>query len=199
MNKSIRVFLKIIVFFLIWMIGWTIGFYIQVTTERATSGPFAFGSPIIAYYLCFSKWANENIWKMVDEKITKIFLNNNSISTRKKIIDESEDFSYEKVYEKCIENYWNVDDRASRTEFIAFGVIVYVPLFIFIHLINRYNFPEWTNAIYGIWCIFHVIPLFAVTLRRMLDVGITRWWGLCLLMPPVNFILILVLCFKPSK
>ena len=44
---------------------------------------------------------------------------------------------------------------------------------------------------------FNTIPLLCVALRRMVDAGITRWWGLLLLAFPIN--LILILAFKPSR
>ena len=109
------------------------------------------------------------------------------------------EFNIEEIYLKCIskENYANLDGGASRTEFISFFCTVYGLGLGFVFLSNNYNFPEWTNFIYGIWFVFNTIPLLCVALRRMVDAGITRWWGLLLLAFPIN--LILILAFKPSR
>ena len=87
MRKFVRVFLKGVVFFFVAYIGWGMGsFYYIVILEKPplTAGIpalFLFGAPIVAYYVSFSKWANETIWKWVDENILNMFSNNNSIST----------------------------------------------------------------------------------------------------------------------
>ena len=90
MRKFVRVFLKIVVFFFVWIIGLVIWSYVDVVITDGAGAiiksiqafllfPFIF--PVVAYYMSFSKWANETIWKWVDENILNMFSNNNSIST----------------------------------------------------------------------------------------------------------------------
>ena len=111
------------------------------------------------------------------------------------------EFNIEEIYLKCIskENYANPDGGASRTEFISFFCTVYGLGLGFVFLSNNFNFPEWTNFIYGIWFLFNVIPLGSVVLRRMVDAGISRWWFLLIITVFLFLLLLLILAFKPSK
>lgn len=113
----------------------------------------------------------------------------------------NEKYDFIDNYLKCVSsgNYFNIEYRASRTEFNLFWITVYGVLFGFIYLQNKFNFPEWTNWIFGIWLVFNFVPLFTVAARRMIDIGITRYWLLAITIPFFNFILILFLCFKPTK
>ena len=89
MKRIIKVFLKIVVFFFVWVIGFLIWSYVDVMITDGAGAIikgiqafllFPFKFPVVAYYLSFSKWANENIWKWVDKNILNILINNNSIT-----------------------------------------------------------------------------------------------------------------------
>ena len=82
MKKIIKIFLKIVLFFFVCLISWLIGSFFQIIILESARIPsfFLIGGPVFAYFLSFSKWANENIWKWVDKNILNILSNNNSIT-----------------------------------------------------------------------------------------------------------------------
>jgi tetratricopeptide (TPR) repeat protein len=92
MRKFVRVFLKVILALFICTGIISVGMvFIWVMAERSPNitigqvwgilGLLIIGTIYLAYLLCFSKWANKNIWKWVDKNILNIFSSNNSIST----------------------------------------------------------------------------------------------------------------------
>ena len=68
-NQLVRVLLKFIVAFFIWGLINIIGFVIMTVTDRySIPAVFLFGSFYVAYLLCFSKWADKNIWMRYKHK-----------------------------------------------------------------------------------------------------------------------------------
>lgn len=94
-----------------------------------------------------------------------------------------------KWYLQCLKKYASFNGRARRSEFWFFQLIqggVYF-LFSVVTLILSYMatmFPHnWFEMIIGIWALvyfFYILitflPAWAVTVRRLHDVGISGWW-----------------------
>ena len=72
-NQLVRVFLKCIVAFFIWFFVTALGAAIMSATDRRSiPAVFLFGSFYVAYLLCFSKWADKNIWMRYNHKPNNI-------------------------------------------------------------------------------------------------------------------------------
>ena len=99
------------------------------------------------------------------------------------------------------ENYLNFTGRASRKEywmwFLFFSILVIISSFL--DRLLGLDFIESSTASEGVvWlivCIVHLIPGIAVTVRRLHDVGKSKWYLLISLVPTVGLIWIFyILC-----
>ena len=87
MKKLIRFLLKFIFFIFVLILGWGIGSFWNVVILEYDGGInsiFLIASPIVAFILSFTQFANETIWEWVDRNILNMFSNNNPTSTSKR-------------------------------------------------------------------------------------------------------------------
>jgi len=59
--------------------------------------------------------------------------------------------------------------------------------------------PEWLPWLLVVWTFPFLWISVSMSVRRASDAGISPWWGLMVLMPAINLMLILVLCLLPSR
>lgn len=59
--------------------------------------------------------------------------------------------------------------------------------------------PEWLPWLLVVWTFPFLWIAVSMSVRRASDAGISPWWGLLVLMPAINLVLILLLCMLPSR
>jgi len=97
-------------------------------------------------------------------------------------------------YLKVLKNYVGFHGRASRTEFWMFFLINAIITFLLSLLDNLANTDNMISGIYGL---LTLLPLIAVGVRRLHDIGKSGWWYLISLIPFIGQIILLILaCFK---
>ncbi|MEH7400144.1 MULTISPECIES: DUF805 domain-containing protein [Bacillaceae] len=100
-------------------------------------------------------------------------------------------------YLKVLKNYVVFHGRASRTEFWMFMLINAIITFL-LSLLD--NFANTDNMISGIYGLLTLLPLIAVGVRRLHDIGKSGWWYLISLIPFIGSIILLILaCFKSEN
>lgn len=103
-------------------------------------------------------------------------------------------------------NYANFKGRATRKEFWMFQLffgLIFIGLFA-LCLASAYLSPTLGNVIGLVLCIFAlatIIPYYALTARRLHDIGHSGWWQLLLYFIPfggIGFIIIGLIDSKPG-
>lgn len=92
--------------------------------------------------------------------------------------------------------------RINRAEFAKFFVAIFVAAIIFASIITWLgsNGMDSVVTIMGIiWAIVGATLSFSFAVRRFHDMGHTGWYSLGLVVPILNFIVLLVLFFKASQ
>jgi len=59
--------------------------------------------------------------------------------------------------------------------------------------------PEWLAWGWFLWTLPFVWMAVSMSVRRAADAGGSPWWGLVVLIPLVNLVFMLTMCFVPSK
>ena len=85
---------------------------------------------------------------------------------------------------KCFNNYATFDGRARRSEYWYFQLFYFLGLMVMAFVSGMIRFP----ALYFIFILAMIVPIIAVTIRRMHDTGKSGWY---MLIPIYNFILAL--------
>ncbi|PEJ59509.1 hypothetical protein CN692_04765 [Bacillus sp. AFS002410] len=97
-------------------------------------------------------------------------------------------------YIKVLKNYIGFHGRASRTEYWMFMLINAIITFIFTLVDDFANTKEMFAGIYGL---LTLIPLIAVGVRRLHDIGRSGWWYLISIIPFLGSLILLIMaCFK---
>lgn len=100
-------------------------------------------------------------------------------------------------YLKVLKNYVGFHGRASRTEYWMFLLINAIITFLLSLLDNLANTDNMISGIYGL---LTLLPLIAVGVRRLHDIGKSGWWYLISLIPFIGSIILLILaCFKSEN
>ncbi|MEH7451641.1 DUF805 domain-containing protein [Gottfriedia acidiceleris] len=100
-------------------------------------------------------------------------------------------------YLKVLKNYVGFHGRASRTEYWMFLLINAIITFLLSLLDNLANTDNMISGIYGL---LTLLPLIAVGVRRLHDIGKSGWWYLISLIPFIGLIILLILaCFKSEN
>ncbi len=97
------------------------------------------------------------------------------------------------AYKKMFENYFEFSGRSSRADFcgaIVMNILVGFLLAALSWMLPLVFFADWA---YGIAVI---IPLTALTVRRLHDMNKSGWWVLVGLFPVLNLILVIFCCFS---
>ncbi len=89
-----------------------------------------------------------------------------------KNLDKKSPFYY---YVKVIKQYAVFSGRATRKEFWMFSLFNYILGFILGH-------ADKTGLLGTVYSLFIITPFFAVTIRRLHDLGKSGWWTLILLL-----------------
>jgi uncharacterized membrane protein YhaH (DUF805 family) len=107
---------------------------------------------------------------------------------------------------KCLTSkYFTFQGRAQRSEFWYFVLFYLVVLFIaglidglagFTYVIDGAEGDEDRGILTTIIIILTFLPYLSVAIRRLHDLNRTGWWLWLLIVPIVNFYLIVLLCFQ---
>ena len=112
-----------------------------------------------------------------------------------------------------LENYVNFSGRARRTEYWMFSLfffIICMALLLLTFLLYaamgdtvNYTSNEWVNnVIGGLWILFfaaHILPGFALTIRRLHDIGKSGWWYLVAFIPYIGSLIIFIFSVMPGQ
>jgi len=109
----------------------------------------------------------------------------------------------EKAIECFTKNYANFSDRASRSEYWLFCLLIFIAtivLSIIDGLTGTYNIKSGHGLLNTIFSLAAFIPSIAVSVRRLHDVNKSGWWLLISLIPIIGAIWLLVLyCTKGTE
>ena len=100
-----------------------------------------------------------------------------------------------------ITNYANFKDRTNRGDF-WWAILGYFILSIVVSIVGGIifgNTNSGTNLLSTIFSLATFIPLLALEVRRLHDIGKSGWWILIDLIPLVGAIILIVWCCQPSK
>ena len=99
--------------------------------------------------------------------------------------------------------YADFDGRASRQEFWMFNLFYLLFVIAISLLIIPFgNSETGSNIIFGIIVVYSLglaIPIWAVTVRRLHDIGLSGWWSLLSCIPYVGSVVLLIMCCMDSK
>ncbi len=84
-------------------------------------------------------------------------------------------------------NYANFSGRATRPEFWWFVLFLWLSLVLF-------ALPGIGAVLWLILWLASIIPMLALTCRRLHDTGRTGWWGLLYLLGPLGTIILYIMC-----
>ena len=101
--------------------------------------------------------------------------------------------NFQNSIKNCFNKYATFKGRASRSEFWYFYLFIYGTI-VLSFLLPRLNFSGDTNLFIRLTFVFiTLIPMFAVTARRLHDIGKSGWWQLIASIPYVGIIGVVVL------
>ena len=98
---------------------------------------------------------------------------------------------------------FNLDDSVNFTSqgFTALDYLLFV-IAISLLIIPFGNSETGSNIIFGIIVVYSLglaIPIWAVTVRRLHDIGLSGWWSLLSCIPYVGSVVLLIMCCMDSK
>ena len=98
--------------------------------------------------------------------------------------------------------YADFDGRASRQEFWMFNLFYLLFVIAISLLIIPFgNSETGLNIIFGIIVVYSLglaIPIWAVTVRRLHDIGLSGWWSLLSFIPYLGTVVLLIMCCMDS-
>ena len=99
---------------------------------------------------------------------------------------------FQEASSRLLKKWWIFSGRASRGEY--WWALLYVCLIDVLFIVLEYFFESFVLAVYG-WWLFVLVPMLAVSVRRLHDANMSGWWalapcignvaGLCIQMSPV--------------
>jgi len=104
-------------------------------------------------------------------------------------------------YLQVVKNYANFSGRARRKEYWMFSLfnIIFITVAMIIDNVAGLTFGKFPiGLLYFLYALFIIIPVLAVTVRRLHDVGKSGWMILIYLIPIVGAIWLLVLSLTDS-
>ncbi|EBA8669452.1 DUF805 domain-containing protein [Salmonella enterica subsp. enterica serovar Panama] len=105
-------------------------------------------------------------------------------------------------YEKVVfEKYAKFSGRASRREywwFTLFNVIVYC-ITIFLDIKIQNNLDDYMFYLTAIYFILIFIPILALQIRRLHDIGCSGWFELIIFIPSIGSLILLIMHCLPSE
>ncbi|MGN0882462.1 DUF805 domain-containing protein [Cloacibacillus porcorum] len=105
-----------------------------------------------------------------------------------------EDFIYS--YKKMFANYFIFEGRTSRNDYwqaIAINIIIGAVLMMLSRLLPIFGTLSY---IYGVAAI---VPVLAMTVRRLHDTDKSGWWALAAFFPALNIILVAYCCMAEAQ
>ncbi|ECF2802565.1 DUF805 domain-containing protein [Salmonella enterica subsp. enterica serovar Miami] len=105
-------------------------------------------------------------------------------------------------YEKVVfKKYAKFSGRASRREywwFTLFNVIVYC-ITIFLDIKIQNNLDDYMFYLTAIYFILIFIPILALQIRRLHDIGCSGWFELIIFIPSIGSLILLIMHCLPSE
>lgn len=99
---------------------------------------------------------------------------------------------FQEASSRLLKKWWIFSGRASRGEY--WWALLYVCLIDVLFIVLEYFFESFVLAVYG-WWLFVLVPMLAVSVRRLHDANMSGWWalapcignvaGLCIQVSPV--------------
>lgn len=86
-------------------------------------------------------------------------------------------------------HYMDFNGRASRKEYWMYTLVVAILSVILVILVN---ISEVFYLLYTIFILINIIPTWALSVRRLHDIGKTGWWLLVNLIPVIGSIILFV-------
>lgn len=76
----------------------------------------------------------------------------------------------------CFDKYSTLSGKASRSEFWWFTLFVWATLFLIVLALPCLFAPSTVTLVVCFWVLISIIPLVAVSVRRLHDIGKSGWW-----------------------
>jgi uncharacterized membrane protein YhaH (DUF805 family) len=95
---------------------------------------------------------------------------------------------FQESVRQCLQKYANFNGRATRSEYWWFNLFVYLSYFT-LALLSTYSSDVFT-ILFGVFIFGMILPLLAVSVRRLHDTNKSGWMLLLSFIPIVNLVLI---------
>ncbi len=92
-------------------------------------------------------------------------------------------------YLEVLQKYAVFSGRASRSEFWLFSLVHAVILGVLATISLQ---AQWFIYVYGLYALALIIPVLAVTVRRLHDTGRSGWWWFIGAIPVIGWIILIV-------
>jgi uncharacterized membrane protein YhaH (DUF805 family) len=98
--------------------------------------------------------------------------------------------NFQQAVQTCLQKYVDFSGRASRPEYWWF-ILAYMIVAVIANFIHEY--------VYLIVALVFLLPMLAVGVRRLHDIGKSGWWLLIGLIPVVGGLVLLYFAVQPSQ
>ncbi|MFB2537699.1 MULTISPECIES: DUF805 domain-containing protein [unclassified Acinetobacter] len=100
----------------------------------------------------------------------------------------------------CFKNYANFSGRAGRKEFWSFYVLYWFLIIMTFVVLDQANLQSKTSKlIFIVVYIILAIPTYAVTCRRLHDIGKSGWYQMMVVLPLEGYTLLLIWCCRKGE
>lgn len=122
---------------------------------------------------------------------------------------DKEEISFGSVLKRFYNHYTDFSGRARRREYwyvvlwffiiTVICAVLLVPCIVFSEDVGGYVVAYLLSSFYGIFMLASVIPMLALTIRRIHDMGKPGWWYFLQLIPLAGFVFKLIIRFADSE
>lgn len=103
--------------------------------------------------------------------------------------------TFAEAIKSCYQKYATLSGRAGRSEFWYFNLLFYGPMFLIGIVAAVMASEESVPLMSGLWAVFalaNLLPLVAVSVRRLHDVNMSGWWLLVRIIPILGDLYLLI-------
>ena len=102
-------------------------------------------------------------------------------------------------YFDAFRNYLNFFGRATRKEYWIFTLFYYIFYFAIFIVLGQVLSGMMVSAISIIYILVSFLPVLAISIRRLHDIGKSGWWLLLILLPIIGWIILFIFSVMPSE
>ncbi len=127
----------------------------------------------------------------INQDAISIYLTNQIIKATNHHLIAEKDYNLFDWFLKCMRNYINFKGRARRKEFWYFQLVVFISILCIAFFLGIMGGNDSViDLVLTLYILGIVLPQYAVTARRLHDIGKSGWWQLISIIPIVGLILI---------